>query len=102
MSTFGEMRALIVTFDNEKIEREIAFGRAALDIDDDNTLTWLVALLDERATRREASGERPYSVGVHDPPRRLRRFATEDEAAAFIGTLEDHDAGIYYLDGPER
>lgn len=29
-------------------------------------------------------------------------FATEDEAAAFIGTLEDHDAGIYYLDGPER
>ena len=44
----------------------------------------------------------PYIVGVNgETPLRLRRFATEDEAARFIGTLEGAENGIYYLDGPE-
>lgn len=44
----------------------------------------------------------PYSVGLADQCIRLRRFATEDEAAEFIGTLEGAEDGRYYLDGPER
>jgi hypothetical protein len=44
----------------------------------------------------------PYSVGVTETCERLGRFKTEDHAAVFIGTLPDHEAGIYYLDGPER
>lgn len=30
--------------------------------------------------------------------RRLGRFMTEAEAAAFISTLPDHESGKYYLD----
>lgn len=47
----------------------------------------------------------PYVVGVSLPNsggRNLRRFATHDEAAEFVGDLEDHESGIYYIDGPEQ
>lgn len=30
----------------------------------------------------------------------VRAFDTEDEAAAFIGTLPEHETGRYNLDGP--
>lgn len=44
-------------------------------------------------------GELPYIVGVNaDPPIRLRRFATEGEAARFIDTLEGAKDGRYYTD----
>ncbi len=51
----------------------------------------------------------PYTVGLNldgkpgDPAgAQLRRFKTEDEAAAFISTLDGHLDGRYYLDGPEE
>ncbi len=43
----------------------------------------------------------PYTAGVNDPPLRLRSFATESAASEFISTLEGHDDGRFYLDGPE-
>ena len=43
----------------------------------------------------------PYSVGeANKSGSVLGRFKTEDEAAAFIDTLPNHDTGRYYLDGP--
>jgi hypothetical protein len=46
---------------------------------------------------------RKYIVGIIGPPsRRLRSFATHDEAAAYIAKLPNADQGIYYLDGPEN
>lgn len=50
----------------------------------------------------DSTPELPYFVGVTATCERLARFRTADHAAAFIGTLPDHAAGIYYLDGPER
>lgn len=49
----------------------------------------------------EWDAEQPWSVGVTTTRQELRRFDTHDEAAEFIGTLKDHEMGIYYLDGPE-
>lgn len=48
------------------------------------------------------NGSLPWSVGRHDTATLFGRFATHDDAATFIGTLPDHEQGIYYLDGPER
>ena len=41
-----------------------------------------------------------YTVGLVDGTGERRGFATEDEAAAYIDTLPDHEDGRYYLDGP--
>ena len=43
-----------------------------------------------------------WIVGVVQICLILRRFTTEAEASAFIETLESHELGVYYLDGPEE
>lgn len=43
-----------------------------------------------------------YMVGIAETCTPLRSFATEQEASEFIGTLEGHEDGRYYLDGPEE
>lgn len=45
---------------------------------------------EERVTR--------WAVGIHDPARRLRTFDTEDEAVAWVGTLEGVLDGLYYVE----
>ena len=42
----------------------------------------------------------PWAIGINGLTP-LKRFATHDEAAEFIGGLEDAEDGRYYLDGPE-
>lgn len=46
--------------------------------------------------------EMPWVVGVTSNGTILRRFVSHDEGAAFISTLEGHEDGRYYLDGPEE
>ncbi len=49
----------------------------------------------------ETVAELPYSVGLANVSGSLiNRFATEQEASAFIDTLINHRDGRYYLDGP--
>lgn len=44
--------------------------------------------------------EPAWIVGVTASCTKLRRFATEDEAVTFVGTLEGVEDGIYYIDPP--
>ena len=58
---------------------------------------------EERGYRRITTGRTPtnaYTVGLADGTGERHGFATEDEAAAYIDTLPDHEDGRYYLDGP--
>lgn len=55
-----------------------------------------------KAAKRIFDAEHPFVVGSVKGPRDPgKRFATHDEAAAYISMLPGHEDGRYYLDGPE-
>lgn len=69
----------------------------------ENLLDEIHSDLENEETLPGDDGEMPWVVGINVPvPMRLRYFASHDEAAEFISTLEDHEAGIYFLDGPDH
>lgn len=44
-----------------------------------------------------------WAVGLNLPDiAPIKRFATHDEAAAYIETLENYESGRFYLDGPNE
>jgi hypothetical protein len=60
-------------------------------------------LPDEAEVRTRIDAGLPYCVAdttINGPAAVLGRFATEDAAASFIGTLPEYLTGRYALDGP--
>lgn len=72
------------------------------DVQND-TYTWLDAkcVAIEHISEEEGAAAPAWIVGLTDPPTRLRRFASEDEAVAFVSTLEGVEDGVYYIDPPD-
>lgn len=84
---------------NEVRESEYARGQVELIAD---VLGRAGVPFTERTEEVAADLYTHYVVGISsDPPTRLRTFETEDEAAEFVQTLEGHQDGKYYIDGPE-
>jgi hypothetical protein len=69
------------------------------------TANWLdgfAAGLTAKDRAADDEPELPFAVGLTATRKRLGRFSSHDDAAAFIGTLPDYEDGRYYLDGPEQ